>query len=796
MRMPTPSNQVPVSVCMPVHNGALYVKEAIRSVLKQTVMPQEIIISDSGSSDETDAIIHEEARRTKVQVTILPTKTPGMVANWNSTVRAASGKYIKFLFQDDLLHLDCLEKMVTLAASDERIGFVFSPRELLVEPSVEEDPLTKWLEKHRNLSAAFGQLKTSQPGSLLLRSQKLLQEPLNKIGEPTAVLIRTCVLREAGFFNERMCQLVDMEMWIRLMAISHVGFIPRALTSVRVHAQQASTRHISEEIDRFERSCLCDTLRAPTIYPLLHWRVRRELRRKDRRTPQLSPSRVITSVQRNAQAIASYACRYTAALVQLRRVRSVAPDVTFEQAYAFAKAEIGIVQKRAEIQWLFELVRAARPRVVLEIGLDFGGTFFLWSRAAAPDAHLLAIDASPVGRFGDWSPFSIVRRGFALGSQRVTLLMDSDCHSETTRARVAASLHGHAIDFLFIDGDHTSDGVLDNFKTYSPFVAPGGLIAFHDISQNPAEWTKAVAQFWREFTIDHETEERVVNDEPGFGIGVYRVPFDRPNLRSKTASGKPRVSGPVSGLDPLIPPNSLHSVGSLGSADFVAVGEEFFGYFADLCQVKPNDRVLDVGSGTGRMARPLTRYLKGGSYDGIDIVASSVQWCQSTYTSRYPNFRFHFADIYNKAYNPDGKYNATEYRLPFGTSSFDFVFLTSVFTHMLPQDVEHYLSEVARVLKPGKQCLITYFLINPAVTKLINEGFSHYSFKYELPGCRIESADTPEAVVGYDESTVRALYAKYGLNITEPVLYGTWCKKRDGFSWQDMIIATNSAHCG
>src|SRR5437660_12267383 len=114
------------------------------------------------------------------------------------------------------------------------------------------------------------------------------------------------------------------------------------------------------------------------------------------------------------------------------------------------------------------------------------------------------------------------------------------------------------------------------------------------------------------------------------------------------------------------------------------------------------------------MARPLTKYLKGGSYEGIDIVARSVQWCQRTYASRYPNFRFHFADIYNKVYNPDGKHQASEYRLPFETSSFDFVFLTSVFTHMLPQYMEHYLSEVVRVLKPSNRCLITYFLINAA----------------------------------------------------------------------------------
>jgi len=216
--------------------------------------------------------------------------------------------------------------------------------------------------------------------------------------------------------------------------------------------------------------------------------------------------------------------RYAAAFRQLRRVRAVAQNLTFDKAYAFADAEIGIVEKPEEIRWLFELVRADRPRVVLEIGLDFGGAFFLWSRAATPDAHLLAIDTKPVGRLGMWSSFSLVRRGFAVGSQRVTLLMDSDSHSETTRQRIATLLEGRAVDFLFIHGDHSCEGVWQDFKMYSPFVAPGGLIAFRDISQNPAERTKGVAQFWREFTADHETEERVVNDDPGFGIGVYRMP--------------------------------------------------------------------------------------------------------------------------------------------------------------------------------------------------------------------------------------------------------------------------------
>jgi hypothetical protein len=105
-----------------------------------------------------------------------------------------------------------------------------------------------------------------------------LEQPLNKIGEPTAVLVRRDLFDKVGLFNENMRQLVDMEMWVRLMATSHVGYIPAGLSSVRVHARQATSRHTTQEIDRFEKDRLQDTLRTSAIYPLLHWRVKCALR--------------------------------------------------------------------------------------------------------------------------------------------------------------------------------------------------------------------------------------------------------------------------------------------------------------------------------------------------------------------------------------------------------------------------------------------------------------------------------------------------------------------------------------
>lgn len=241
--------------------------------------------------------------------------------------------------------------------------------------------------------------------------------------------------------------------------------------------------------------------------------------------------------------------------------------------------------------------------------------------------------------------------------------------------------------------------------------------------------------------------------------------------------------------DPLTPPDWLHAV---GSGAFVERGDEFFSHFTTIAGLKPHERVLDVGCGTGRMARPLTRYLTSGSYDGIDIVAPSVKWCQRAYQSRFPNFHFHFSDIHNQAYNPAGHLPAAQYKFPFGDSSFDFVFLTSVFTHMLPEDIENYMGEIARVLKPGGRCLITWFLLTLDSLKLMAEKQSSIDFKSAGSGYRVRDPDEPEAAVAYEEDQIFGLYDKNRLTISEPVHYGTWCGRQDGLSYQDIILAVKN----
>ena len=125
--------------------------------------------------------------------------------------------------------------------------------------------------------------------------------------------------------------------------------------------------------------------------------------------------------------------------------------------------------------------------------------------------------------------------------------------------------------------------------------------------------------------------------------------------------------------------------------------EEFFRLYVDLCGLKPDEQILDVGCGIGRKTIRLTQYLgDGGAYEGIDIVKSGIDWCSERISRRYPRFRFQQIDVYNGYYNPGGRHKAAEYRFPYPDGSFDLVVLGSVFTHMLTDDTAHYLSEMAR----------------------------------------------------------------------------------------------------
>ena len=257
----------------------------------------------------------------------------------------------------------------------------------------------------------------------------------------------------------------------------------------------------------------------------------------------------------------------------------------------------------------------------------------------------------------------------------------------------------------------------------------------------------------------------------------------RTSLRNRALDIADRVRGRD---QPLVPPRRLNFV---GPGDFIAVGDEFMRHFVELGELRRDERVLDIGCGIGRMARPLAAHLDArGSYDGFDVSREGIEWCRRHY-SRHPNFRFQHADLANALYNPGGEGRASDYRFPYDDASFDFAFAISVFTHLVQADAVNYLAEAARVLTPGGRLLTTWLLLDDDVRRRLAAGEAAFDLDERDDVTAVMSAGTPEEAIAYDRGWVERRLAGLGL---EPASLwpGTWPGRSEGRSFQDIVLAT------
>jgi len=243
---------------------------------------------------------------------------------------------------------------------------------------------------------------------------------------------------------------------------------------------------------------------------------------------------------------------------------------------------------------------------------------------------------------------------------------------------------------------------------------------------------------------------------------------------------------------PLQPPRWLRTL--VGDGDFDAVGQRFLNHFRDLASLQPDAVVLDVGCGVGRLALPLTRYLtESGHYHGFDTVGPAIRWCQRHITPTFPNFRFEQADIYHPLYNPAGRCPARDYTFPYPEGVFDLVIVASVFTHLRPEEVNRYLAEVRRVLKPGGRCLATFFLLNADSQARMAAPGSRFHFRQDAGGCWTTNPGKPEAAVAYREEDLREVLDRAGLEVREPIHFGSWCGREQACDGQDLVLLENPA---
>ena len=232
-----------VSICIPTYNGSKFIAEAMESAINQTYSNLEIIVSDDASNDDTIKIIEAFKQKTNIPIFIHQHQPNGIGANWNHCIKKANGKYIKFLFQDDVLMPTCVNEMVNVLENDASIGLVASMRTFIVEASYINEETEKWIKAYGNLQEAL-QLPLKNGMRILdknlFKSDLFLKSPLNKVGEPPTTMFRKDLIKNIGYYREDLKQILDYEFYYRLLKKYKIAILEKELVKFRLHQQQAT----------------------------------------------------------------------------------------------------------------------------------------------------------------------------------------------------------------------------------------------------------------------------------------------------------------------------------------------------------------------------------------------------------------------------------------------------------------------------------------------------------------------------------------------------------------------------
>ena len=177
--------------------------------------------------------------------------------------------------------------------------------------------------------------------------------------------------------------------------------------------------------------------------------------------------------------------------------------------------KIRLAQEHNELKSLSERVMLHNPKVIVEIGTWNGGTFFVWSRIFPNANKIISIDL-PDGQYGGGYDVKRIKFFREFISDRTNTAMHfirGDSKSLDSVSGLKKILGDDKIDFLYLDGDHTYEGIKKDFEIYKDLMSDDGLIGFHDI--NTFKDGHEVHRYWNEIKDGFKYEEFI---KPGSRI--------------------------------------------------------------------------------------------------------------------------------------------------------------------------------------------------------------------------------------------------------------------------------------
>ena len=232
-----------------------------------------------------------------------------------------------------------------------------------------------------------------------------------------------------------------------------------------------------------------------------------------------------------------------------------------------------------------------------------------------------------------------------------------------------------------------------------------------------------------------------------------------------------------------LPPDYL--LDGIGHGDYESIGKQTAELIERFAGLRPDDRLLDIGSGLGRVTRFLLPKLTEGTYDGIDTIPTYVAWCNSALAVE-GRVQFHLADLYSSFYNPTGTVRPEEYRFPWPDNAFTLTVATSLFTHLSAPACANYIRESFRTLAPGGRLFASFFVIDGYAKMSIKWG-TIPPFEHEFEQGRISDPQNPDFAVAFDAQWLLDQFQGTGYEILG-FERGEW-RYMPGPSYQDLVIA-------
>ena len=231
-----------IAVVIPAYNAARFLPRCLESVYAQTLKPEEVIVVDDGSTDNTAALA------TELGAKVIGRPNGGLSAARNTGIRGASCEWIALLDADDLWAPEKLERQAACVRPDTVLVYtgirIFDDHGVRKELPAEDAISAKRALRYRN--------------------------PIT----PSTVLVRRdAVLRDGGFREDiRACE--DWEMWFRLRHVGEFEAISAALTDYYVYPQSLSADP-GRMLDAFHR--IVDTTLVADLRGLDRWAWRRRI---------------------------------------------------------------------------------------------------------------------------------------------------------------------------------------------------------------------------------------------------------------------------------------------------------------------------------------------------------------------------------------------------------------------------------------------------------------------------------------------------------------------------------------